>query len=168
MLNGVPAVAPAGAPTTNRVAPEGCHTSVMGVAVAPAPAGGRPYMSSMVRSTLKWSILSLYEPGTTTGPTKSVGIWFDWLESSSSKVRMSRLLCVWAHWTYELRLSFSHASLAATLPSCMSCCRSGTTKETVGSFVKSDGKSEKGRLSLAGIALAGASCQSCQGLCRLA
>src|SRR3954451_16020970 len=101
MLNGAAAGATGGGPTINWGAPVGCHTSVMGGAVALAPGGGRPYMSSMVRSTLKWLILSLYEPGTTMGPTKSVGIWFDWLESSSSKVRMSRLLCVWAHWTYE-------------------------------------------------------------------
>src|SRR5437588_10840727 len=118
MLKAAPAVGLDGALTPSWGAPEARHTSVMGVAVALAPADGRPYMSSRVRSTLKWLIVSPYEPGTTMGPAKSVVIRFDWLESSSSKVRMNRLLCVWAHWTYGSRLSLSHVSAVAMLPSC--------------------------------------------------
>ncbi len=51
------------------------------------------------------------------------------------------------------------------VPSCMSFCWLGTTKETVGNLVKSAGKLVNGMLSAAGIALAEAPCQSDQGLC---
>ena len=58
-------------------------------------------MSSMVRRTLKWLSASLYTPGTTPWPAMSVGIGY-WLPplllSSSSKVKMSKLLWVFAHW----------------------------------------------------------------------
>src|ERR1051325_3516238 len=55
----------------------------------------------------------------------------------------------------------------ATVPSCMSLFRLGTTNATVGSCVKSEGKSVKGRLTVAGSWLApgAAACQSLQGLC---
>ena len=99
------------------------------------------------------------------GPTKSVVIWLLWLVSSSSNVRMSSLLCVWAHCTYGSMLAFSHVSPAAMVPSCMSSCRLGTTKETVGSVEKADGKSENGRLSVPGMPWAEAPCQFTQGLC---
>src|SRR5438105_8708841 len=66
---------------------------------------------------------------------------------------MSRLLCVPAQRAYPSRCACAHASPVDTPQSCMSWHRSGTTKLTVGSRVKSAGKSLNGRLTSAGTAV---------------
>lgn len=53
----------------------GCfHTSEIVVAVAAEPTRVRPYRSSMVRSTLKWLMVSANCPCFTMGPTKMVAM----------------------------------------------------------------------------------------------
>src|SRR5215469_13937233 len=74
-----------------------CHTSEIGVAVAALPACVRPYMSSSVRNTLKWLMVSLNCPCFTIGPTKMVGIWLLAELSSSSQVTINKLLCACAN-----------------------------------------------------------------------
>lgn len=74
------------------------HTSDMAVALAALPTCVNPYRSSRVRRTLKWLMVSLNWPCFTIGPIKMVGIWLLAELSSSSQVRMKRLLWAWANW----------------------------------------------------------------------
>ena len=70
-------------------------------AVAVLPSGDRPYMSSIVRRTLKWLIVVASVPGTnsrgsplTIVVTPAAKLW---ARSPSSPVTISRLLCALAH-----------------------------------------------------------------------
>ena len=71
------------------------------------------------------------------------------VKSSSSKVRMKRLLWVIAHCTYAARCGCSQLSPCCMVPSCMSLFRLGITKEKVGRGC-SRGKLVKGRLVVVG------------------
>src|SRR2546423_2731727 len=82
------------------------------------------------------------------------------LWSSSSNVTTSRLLWVFAQVAYAPRWFFSQVSPVLTPQSCMSLHRFGTTTETVGSVVKSVGRSLNRRLLAAGTLL-----KSTHGLC---
>src|SRR6476661_9957519 len=79
-------------------------------------------------------------------------MWLPAVPSSSSKVTTSRELCVRAQSTYAGRCALAQLSPAATPQSCMSSQRFGTTKETVGSFVRSVGSAEYGWLTEVGSA----------------
>src|ERR1043165_2703751 len=88
-------------------------------------------------------------------------------DSSSSQVTISRLLCDRHHCAYGPMLVESQPSPWAIEPSCMSLLRSGTTIATVGSWLKSVGKSVNGRLVVGSswFAVGVADCQSDHGLC---
>ena len=66
-------------------------------------------------------------------PAITVAIWLPPELSSSSKVTIRMLLCCLAHATYGSMAPWSQVSPCATVPSCMSCCRFGTTNDTLGS-----------------------------------
>src|SRR5258708_7569698 len=109
----------------------------------------------------------LYRPGLTIGPTNIVAIWFLLESSSSSQVKIRRLLFDCAHRTYESNFSLSHLSPCAIAsrgvgPSCMSLSWFGMTKETVGSLEYSDGNTVNGRFISCGKPLP---CQLTMGLC---
>src|SRR5690242_4159125 len=75
-------------------------------------------------------------------PTNKVAILLSACLSSSSKVTISKLLCVLAHCAYASRCRLAHLSPADTAQLCMSWQRFGTTHENTGSFVKSVGNDE--------------------------
>src|SRR6266536_6001762 len=93
---------------------------------------------------------SLRLPVSTPWPTNTVGIWLPPEESSSSKVRMNRLWCVFAHCTYPSRWERAQVSPVDTEQSCMSSQRFGTTNDRVGRVAKSVGNRENRRLLAAG------------------
>src|SRR5947199_141252 len=62
--------------------------SVIGATLALWPAYATPYISSIVRSKLKWLMVSPYWPGLTMGPRKSVATRLFPDPSSSSQVTM--------------------------------------------------------------------------------
>src|SRR2546423_6576624 len=82
------------------------------------------------------------------------------LRSSSSNVTSSRLLCVFAQVTYPRRWLFSRVSPVDTPQSCMSLHRFGTTNDSIGSVVRSVGKSLNRLLAEDGTLL-----KSAHGLC---
>ena len=74
-------------------------------------------------------------PASTGWPYSTVVILLPESELSSSKVRTSRLLWVFAHVAYAPRLFFTQVSPVLTEQSCMSLQRFGMTNETCGSWV---------------------------------